>query len=111
MCLTPKKCSLNYAVSLKRKYSFGVPHKRGSGAKRPHHLTYIDEAWFTDAAQSIGVAHCERITAVDFPISNRLPPKLVNRINKGFAWRVFRHAEFVLGIPYEVECEVNKASK
>lgn len=105
----PKKMFAELCRVSKEKVLIRCPHKRGSGAKRTHHLTYIDEAWFTDAAQSISVAHCERITAVDFPISNRLPHKLVSKINKGFAWRVFRHAEFVLHIPYEVECEIDKA--
>ena len=72
----PKKMFAELCRVSKEKVLIRCPHKRGSGAKRPHHLTYIDEAWFRDAAQSIGVAHCERITAVDFPISNRLPHKI-----------------------------------
>lgn len=89
------------------------PHKRGSGAKRPHHINYIDEEWFTQAAQKVGVEHQERMTVVDFPISNRLPQKVINKINKGPVWRVVRHAEWLVskkfGIAWEVECQVKKS--
>lgn len=97
----------------KEKVVVRCPHKRGSGAKRQHHLTYIDEAWFKRNAELIGVTHQEHITAYDFPISNRLPAKITDKAKKNMTlWRILRHVEFVISretrIPYEVECEVDK---
>jgi ubiquinone/menaquinone biosynthesis C-methylase UbiE len=97
----------------KSKVIVRCPHKRGSGAKRQHHLTYIDEAWFKKCAEFIGLEHSERITAYDFPISNRLPAKIAEKaIKRVLIWRVLRHLEFVLSrgmhIPFEVECRINK---
>jgi ubiquinone/menaquinone biosynthesis C-methylase UbiE len=90
------------------------PHKRGSGAKRPHHIHYFDETWFNEEAESIGFTHYERISNYDFPLSARLPNKVTDRVRKWVViWKVLRHIEFLISrgvnIPYEVECGVYKS--
>jgi ubiquinone/menaquinone biosynthesis C-methylase UbiE len=96
----------------KGKITVRCPHKRGSGAKRPHHLNYIDEAWFKQKAESLGLNHVERITVYDYPVSNRLPYRIISKANRRIAWKIFRHAEFLINkklkIPYEVECQITK---
>jgi SAM-dependent methyltransferase len=109
----PKKMFGELCRVTGRRVIVRCPHKRGSGAKRPHHINYIDEEWFRKAAESIGVAHRERITIYDFPVSNRLPNKIIVKVNKGQIWRVLRHAEWLISrklhIAFEFECQVKKS--
>jgi ubiquinone/menaquinone biosynthesis C-methylase UbiE len=97
----------------KAKVIVRCPHKVGSGAKRQHHLSYFDEAWFKQKAESIGLTHSEHVTAYDFPISNRLPNSIIEKVKKRIIiWKILRHIEFLISrgihVPYEVECQVNK---
>ena len=101
----------------KRKTVIRCPHKRGSGAKMPFHRNYLDETWFAKAAQELKLAHTEYVTAYDYPVSNKLPKRLVSKgFKQNILWRMLRHAErrFVIQkmrIPFEVECQVKKKKR
>lgn len=82
------------------------PHIKGSGAKRPFHVSYFDEQWFKAAASKLGFHSRQFITAFDYPISSRINcPK---KWQKSLPWRALRHIErrWLLNrckIPFEVE--------
>jgi SAM-dependent methyltransferase len=95
----------------KRKVIFRCPHRRGSGAKRPFHVNYLDETWFKNAVASMGYRCAHFISAFDYPISNRVP--FPSQFRKGLLWRALRHFErrFVnqkVKIPFELEAWINK---
>jgi SAM-dependent methyltransferase len=95
------------------------PHRKGSGAKRPSHLQYLDEDFFVRASTILGLKNEQYITTYDYPISNRTPvlskalwqenllgKMLTNR--KNYPYRLVRNMErrFLnerLKIPFEVQ--------
>jgi SAM-dependent methyltransferase len=95
----------------KRKVVVRCPHRRGSGAKRPFHVNYLDEAWFERTAESMGYKCDCFLSAFDYPISNRVP--FPSQLRRSLPWRALRHFErrFInhkVGLPFEMEAWVNK---
>lgn len=82
------------------------PHRRGSGAKRPFHLNYLDEKWFTNQQSEVKVS----ISCYDYPFTNRLA--IPERFKSTLLWRFIRHCEWltqkIYPIPLELEAEINK---
>jgi SAM-dependent methyltransferase len=107
----PKSMFAEMCRVAKRKVILRGPHRRGSGAKRPFHVNYLDETWFRNVAASMGYKCDHFISAFDYPISNRAP--FPSRFRKGPFWRALRHFErrFVnqkIKIPFELEAWINK---
>jgi hypothetical protein len=61
------------------------PHRKGSGAVRPFHVNYFDEAWFQQVASSMGLTMQYSI-AYEHPIIRALvkiiPRKLKLKLKK-----------------------------
>lgn len=92
------------------------PHAKGSGAKRPYHVNYLDEEWFRQAAKKLGV-QCEVfISAYDYPLTNKLS-FIPNSAKKSLVWRATRHFERRIinkGLycrPFELEVRLTKPVK
>jgi hypothetical protein len=82
------------------------PHRRGSGAKRPFHINFFDEDWFSKYAEILGYRSTEQITVHDWNISSRLP--FPEHLKTCLVWRVFKHIERLVlkpnrGVPFELE--------
>jgi ubiquinone/menaquinone biosynthesis C-methylase UbiE len=55
----------------KRKVVVRCPHRKGSGAKRPFHLNYLDEKWFKSAVTKLGFQSKPFIRTFDCPFTER----------------------------------------
>jgi ubiquinone/menaquinone biosynthesis C-methylase UbiE len=90
------------------------PHRRGSGAKRPFHVNYFDEAWFKKAASALNFSSTEKITVYDWNVSSWIPvPK---QFENSLVWRAFKHLERKVlstkrGVPSEIESCINISSE
>lgn len=87
------------------------PHRRGSGAKRPFHINYLDEEWFCKTADSLKLDCFTHVIVYDYPISNRV--KLLLIFKDTLIWRVLRHLERrflnnLCKIPFELEVKILK---
>ena len=86
------------------------PHRRGSGAKRPFHVNYFDESWFSETAKLFGYSSVERVTVFDWCISDRLP--FPRYLRGSLVWRVLKHVERLVldpkrGFPSELESRID----
>jgi len=105
----------------KRKIIVKCPHRRGTGAKRPFHLSYLDEDSFYRASEKLSAKAFPFITLWDYPISNKieriLPQALKPLITKTLPWRALRKIERtmirrnIFAIPFEMEVWINKNQK
>ena len=77
----------------KRKAIIRCPHRRGSGAKMPHHFNYFDENWFKKTSDILGFRSNQFITAYDYPISSKLDKVCPNRLQRTLPWRALRRFE------------------
>jgi hypothetical protein len=86
-----------------RKVVVRCPHRRGSGAKRPFHLSYLDEAWFEEARQRLGYKGLSFVRSWEFITSKQYRPQ--EWFAKSIPWRVFKRYERRFGIrqPFELE--------
>ena len=89
------------------------PHRRGSGAKRPHHINYLDEDWFTGYLTMLGYSAKIFTTIFDYPVTSRLalicPKKLQFLFGRNILYRVVAWVEKKLfKIPWEFEVQVSK---
>jgi SAM-dependent methyltransferase len=89
-----------------RKVVVRCPHRKGSGAKRPFHLSYLDEGWFTAAANYLGFNDVTCFvnglqSFVDFPFK---------RFDKCLFAKAFRYVQTKMGLlrPFEVEVWIKK---
>jgi SAM-dependent methyltransferase len=102
------------------------PHRRGSGAKKPFHLQYLDEKWLKHAADTLGLESKQSITVYDYPLSNRIPmlsqwvyngTKIGVLVASSLPWRIVRHFERKyliprLKVPFEVEsCSISDGKR
>jgi ubiquinone/menaquinone biosynthesis C-methylase UbiE len=103
----------------KRKVIIRYPHARGSGAKRPHHLSYIDERRIEKNVDKKTCTVEQFTNSQNMPISNwinsKLPIKTVPAIELYSPYRLLRAIERRLikkGIlkvaPFEVEAWIKK---
>ncbi|MGA3058974.1 MAG: class I SAM-dependent methyltransferase [Candidatus Bathyarchaeia archaeon] len=91
------------------------PHRRGSGAKRPHHINYLDEDWFLGSLAKLGYSAKVLVTIFDYPVSSRLalicPRKLQFLFGRNILYRVVGKVEKkLLKVPFEFEIQVSKSS-
>lgn len=101
----------------RRKVVVKCPHCGGSGAKRPFHVSYLDEHWFINAVKRLGFVGRAFISVFDdAPVTSRLfqvTPKPFKRLfSRNIPYRVVRRVERkIFGnakIPFEVECHLVK---
>lgn len=90
-----------------RKVIIRYPHKRGSGAKRPYHVSFIDEDRIGRAALSLGYSSEQFTRSQSFiftdPLSRYFKPKFPPyRILRGAERRLVRWG-FLKTRPFEVE--------
>lgn len=100
-----------------RKVVVKCPHRSGSGAHRPFHVSYFDEAWFNNSASQLGVSFKTFISVVeDAPLTQRLyqiTPKFLRRLySRNILYRVVLKVERKLfsdwGLPFEIESHLVK---
>lgn len=104
----------------KRKAILRCPHRKGTGAVRPFHLNYMDEAWFQKASVALGLESRQLVTSFDYPVTERIkllsPKTLFPFIEKTTAYRAIRRLERTmiqtdtLHIPFELEVWFRKKS-
>jgi hypothetical protein len=97
----------------KRKVIVRCPHRLGSGAKMPYHLNYFDEGWFKKAADHLGLASNQFVTAYDYPFSSKLEKTVLHKARNTLPWRAFKHFERKrlmrkIHVPWEVEAWTRK---
>jgi SAM-dependent methyltransferase len=102
----------------KRKVVVRCPHRKGSGAKRPFHLHYLDETWFKSAVTKLGFQCKLFIRAFDFPFTERIkllaPRSWLKALESSLAFRALRRFERSLQrggrlkIPLELEVWIQK---
>jgi ubiquinone/menaquinone biosynthesis C-methylase UbiE len=51
----------------KRKMIVGCPHRKGSNAKMPFHINYLDEVWFLRVASAMGL-NIQYSIAYEYPV-------------------------------------------
>ena len=103
----------------KRQVTLRCPHRKGSGAKRPFHINYLDEDWFKVSLAKLG--HQPKISIISFDclFTTRLlldsavhcPKRLLPYVEASFAFRVVRKCERSIGwlrSPFEIEVQVTK---
>lgn len=102
----------------KRKILVRCPHRKGSGAKRPFHLHYLDEEWFEDAASKLGLNVKSFVRCFDYPVTERVkllcPVTLLDAVQSSMPFRAMRHLERSLQrrgyikTPFELEIQLKK---
>ncbi len=116
----PFKMLRELARVSKRKVVVKCPHCGGSGAKRPFHVSYLDEAWFSQAASKLGFPSKSFITVYDDgPVTSRLymiTPRFFKRLfSRNIPYRIVRKVERAVfsnaKIPLEVESQILKQPK
>lgn len=92
-------------------------HKRGSGAKRPFHINFLDENWFKSALTKLGYSANVFVSFFDYyhPVTSRLawfcPRKFQFQFSQNILYRVVWQVEKdLLKVPFELEVQVSKGS-
>jgi SAM-dependent methyltransferase len=90
-----------------RKVVVRCPHRRGSGAKRPFHVNYLDEGFFSSILRS-AVFSKQFIFSREGVFTTRLPFNVPSRFQKSLVWRGLRRVDRGLArrginFPFEVE--------
>jgi SAM-dependent methyltransferase len=96
-----------------RKVIVRCPHRRGIGARMPHHINYLDEEWFKEASEFLGYESRQVVTSYDYPISSRIKNIVPNRLQTTLPWRALQRFErtrlnIKTKIPFEIEARINK---
>jgi SAM-dependent methyltransferase len=81
------------------------PHRRGSGAKRPFHINYLDEAWFKQAANKLNVESEQFVSCYDSLVTSKVSRGILKNT---LPMRLLKHIErrwfgSKLGVPFELE--------
>jgi hypothetical protein len=87
-----------------RRVVIRCPHRRGSGAKRPFHINYLDEEWFNIVSRKLGMTNFVQFNNRYEGLSAKLP--LPEKIKKTLGWRVFCFLERIIfryQIPFDIE--------
>ncbi len=94
------------------------PHKRGSGAKRPFHVNFLDENWFKRALAKLGYSANVFASFFDYyhPVTSRLsrlcPRKFQFLFSQNILYLVVWQVEKdLLKVPFEIEVRVSKSSE
>ena len=90
----------------KRMVVVRCPHRRGSGAKRPFHVNYLDERWFRTAASILGCDSKQFVSCYDPVFSSKL--SFGQLLQNTLFMKLIKHAERrwvspKLGVPFEIE--------
>jgi SAM-dependent methyltransferase len=99
----------------KRRAIVRVPHRRGSGARMPHHINYLDEQWFKEASEFLGYKGRQLVTYYDYPISSKISKIVPRELQTTLPWKGLQHFERTrlnmrTKIPFEIEARINKES-
>jgi SAM-dependent methyltransferase len=95
------------------------PHRKGSGAKRPFHINYLDEEWFNTSLKKLGFKSKVAISNSECLITSRLllhstvhcPKRILPYVEASLAYRVVRKIEKSQGrlrFPFEIEVQVTR---
>ena len=114
----PLKMLLELLRVSKRKVIVRCPHRKGSSAKRPFHINYLDEDWNFSLAK-LGYQPKAFITNFECLFTSRLmlhctlhcPKRLLPYVEASFPYRVVRKCERSQGwlkFPFEIEVQVTK---
>ena len=99
------------------------PHRKGSGAKRPFHVNYLDEEWFKASFSKLGFKPKIVVSNSECLITSRLllhsalhcPKRFLPYVEASIVYRIVRKIERSqdrLRFPFEIEVQVlNKNSK
>ena len=119
----PRKMLRELLRVSKRQVIVRCPHRKGSGAKRPFHINYLDEEWFNDSFSKLGVKPQIVVTNSECLITSRLllhsaahcPKMILPYVEASIVYRIIRKIERSQGklrFPFEIEVQVlNKNSK
>jgi SAM-dependent methyltransferase len=103
----------------KRQVTVRCPHRKGSGAKRPFHINYLDEKWFNVSLTKLGFRPKTVITNAECLITSRLllhsavhcPKRLLPYVEASIPYRIVRKCErsaIRFRFPFEIEVQVIK---
>jgi hypothetical protein len=101
----------------KRKVIIRCPHRKGSAAKRPFHINYLDEEWFRLSTAKLGYQAKILVTQYDYPLTSKMiksPKSLKFLFGRNLFFRVIRKAEKkllsnrFLNFPLEIEVQISK---
>lgn len=97
----------------KRKVIIRFPHRKGSGAKMPHHLNYLDENWFKRASDLLGFRSTHFVTAYEGLITSSLRKICPRALQSTLPWRALGRFERSrlgkkLRLPFEMEVWIRK---
>lgn len=95
------------------------PHRKGSGAKRPFHINYLDEEWFNVSLAKLGYHSNTAVTNSECLITSRLllhskvkcPKQMLPYVEASIPYRIIRKCERRQGrlrFPFEIEVQVIK---
>ena len=115
----PKKMLQELLRVSKRRVIVRCPHRKGSGAKRPFHINYLDEEWFNVSLAKLGFEPKVNISNSECLITSRLllhsvvhcPKQMLPYVEASFAYRIIRKIERSqsrLRFPFEIEVQVTK---
>lgn len=115
----PEKMLLELLRVSKCQVKVRYPHRKGSGAKRPFHINYLDEDWFKVSFAKLGYKAKNSVINFDCLFTTRLllysavrcPQRLLPFVEESLAYRIVRKCERSIGwlrIPFEVEVQVTK---
>ncbi len=93
------------------------PHRKGSGAKRPFHINYLDEEWFNKLLLKLGYQPKIVVTNRECLLTSRLllhsivhcPKRFLPYVEASLPYRVVRKIERthnLLKFPFEFEIQV-----
>ena len=103
----------------KRKVTVRCPHRKGSGAKRPFHINYLDEDWFNGSLAKLGYNPKTSVTNFECIFTSRLllhsiircPELMLPYVEASIPYRIVRKCERSLSwlrFPFEIEVQVTK---
>lgn len=115
----PRKMLRELLRVSKRQVIVRCPHRKGSGAKRPFHINYLDEEWFNDSFSKLGVKPQIVVTNSECLITSRLllhsaahcPKRILPYVEASIVYRIIRKIERSQGklrFPFEIEVQVLK---
>jgi SAM-dependent methyltransferase len=114
----PSKMIMELLRVSKRKVVVRCPHRKGSGAKRPFHINYLDEDWFMLSLARLGYQAKTFVTQDYYPVTSRMmlacPESLLFLFGRNIISRVVRKTERkilsndLLKFPFELEVQVTK---
>lgn len=119
----PRKMLRELLRVSKRQVIVRCPHRKGSGAKRPFHINYLDEEWFDNSLATLGFKPKIIVTNSECLITSRLllhsavhcPKRFLPYVETSIVYRIVRKIERSqdrLRFPFEIEVQVlNKNSK